>query len=62
MKKMTFQNIKNILSRDEMKKIMAGSGNLCSTETQSCAEDSDCGTSCQCIIAQGGTCKACYTK
>lgn len=29
MKKMNFENIKNVLNRDEMKKIMAGSGGTC---------------------------------
>ncbi|MEO8710665.1 MAG: hypothetical protein ABI405_01010 [Parafilimonas sp.] len=35
MKKMNFENIKNVLSRDEMKKIMAGSGGSC------CAHNAD---------------------
>lgn len=29
MRKMSFGNIKDVLSRDEMKEIMAGSGSLC---------------------------------
>jgi hypothetical protein len=35
MKKLNFENIKNVLSRDEMKKIMAGSGN-CQERGQKC--------------------------
>ena len=39
--KLSLSNIKNVLSRAEMKKIMAGRG--CSVPISSCSSDSDCG-------------------
>jgi len=50
LKKMSLKEIQGILSRDEMKKIMAGSGsNKCD---QSCSSNSDCDP-------HGGTCQYC---
>lgn len=37
MKKLNFESIKNALNRDEMKKIMAGSGGSCSDYGQYCS-------------------------
>lgn len=54
-KKLNFSALKNALSRNEMKQIMAGSGAGCSFAV--CHSDSDCGTACKC--AQGATAKFC---
>lgn len=52
MKKMNFQNIKNVLSRDEMKKIMAGSGGTkCDVDT--CKDDYHCTGFCYKCSASG---------
>ncbi len=70
MKKINLENMKNVLTRDEMKKIVGGSGGsggggiLCSTETQTCCTDADCGTdkNCYCYRPEGQTSSACYTR
>lgn len=56
--KMSFKNIKDVLSRDEMKKIMAGSGDLCGmcgpNRNWACA--SNWQSTCQCQVFAGATC------
>jgi hypothetical protein len=53
--KMSFKNIKDVLGRDEMKKIMAGSGG-CST--MSCSDGKSCytNTSLECKCHDGKNC------
>ena len=57
--KLSFKTIKNVLSRDEMKKIMAGSGGV-TCNTDACGTITQCVTGCTCTFAafQGGTCTA----
>jgi len=62
MKKMNLKNIKSVLSRTEMKKIMAGSGqgtccicfDLCTGATKRIETTSDCGTVCNGGCEQSG--------
>ena len=57
--KLSFNAISGVLSRSEMKKIMAGSssGEVCSLKA--CSSDSDCGSGGQCTCKEQGTYKAC---
>ena len=46
MKKMSFENIKNTLTRNEMKKIMAGSNSDCIEDGKSCGLITACCNEC----------------
>ena len=50
--KMSFKNIKDVLSRDEMKGIMAGSG------SGSCSASPNCCSQKSCSCPNGGTCSS----
>jgi len=55
-KELNFMNVKeaDLLSRDEMRSVMAGCGGDCG---QSCASSADCGLCCTCQISGvTGTC------
>lgn len=50
-KKISLKEIKGVLSRDEMKKIMAGSGTVPYMGT--CTSDSDCAGGFKCVLTAG---------
>ena len=58
--KMNFKNIKDVLSRDEMKEIMAGSGESCGAYAFACINSStqvywcNCNGNCSFVMVIGG--------
>ncbi|HEY6975901.1 MAG TPA: hypothetical protein VH396_06415 [Chitinophagaceae bacterium] len=58
-KKINFKEISSVLSRDEMKKIMAGSSGGCFADGTSCGTNKTCkasGTNCLCGGVNDGNC------